>query len=146
MDAIGVNTAAKAAIGTLNESIAIGKEGGKLVASVQADSHSAILQQQRIRDRERHRQEHTGSLQEQKAYQKFSAEKEEAKATEDLKQHILKIHGVAGWADFLKAKAAVEAQDKEESEHVTDDELHMADITWWCFAAGAFIAYLITNG
>jgi hypothetical protein len=146
MDATGANTAAKAAISTLNDSIAIGKEGGKLVASVQADSRSAVLQQHRIRDRERHRQEHIGSQQEQKAYQKFSANKEEAKATEDLKQHILKVHGVAGWNDFLKAKAEVEAQDREESAHISEDEHKMADVTWWCFAAGALLAYLITNG
>ena len=31
MDATGVNEGAKAAIGTLKESISIGKEGGKLV-------------------------------------------------------------------------------------------------------------------
>ena len=146
MDAAGVNEGAKAAIGTLKESIAVGKEGGKLVADVQADSHAVILQQRRIREHDRRRQEQLGSLQEQRAYQHFVAKQQEHKTTEDLKRHILKEHGVAGWAEFLKAKADIEAQDKLEASKVSEDEHAMNDATWWCFAAGALIAYLITNG
>lgn len=146
MDATGVNEGTKAAIATLKESIAVGKEGGKLVTDVQADSQAVITQQHRIRERERHRQDQLGSQQEQKAYHRFLSQHEELKATENLKAHILKVHGVAGWDAFLKAKAEVEAQDKEEKELVSEDEHKMADVTWWCFAAGALLAYLITNG
>lgn len=146
MDAAGVNDGAKAAIGTFKESIAVGKEGGKLVADVQADSHAIILQQRRMREHDRRRQEQLGSLQEQRAYHHFVAKRQEHKTTEDLKRHILKEHGVAGWAEFLKAKADIEAQDKLEASKVSEDEHHMNDATWWCFAAGALIAYLITNG
>ena len=146
MDAAGVNEGAKAAIGTLKESISIGKEGGKLVADVQADSHAVILQQRRIREHDRRRQEQLGSLQEQRAYHHFVAKRQEHKTTEDLKRHILKEHGVAGWAEFLKAKAHIEAQDKLEASKVSEDEHRMNDATWWCFAAGALIAYLVTNG
>ena len=63
MDATGVNSGAKAAMGTLKESIAIGKEGGKMVADMQADAHNAVLEQQRIRERERRKQEQLGSQQ-----------------------------------------------------------------------------------
>ena len=146
MDATGVNEGAKGAIGTLKESISIGKEGGKLVADVQADSHAVILQQRRIREHDRRRQEQLGSLQEQRAYQHFVAKQQEHKTTEDLKRHILKEHGVTGWSEFLKAKADIEAQDKLEASQVSEDENAMNDATWWCFAAGALIAYLITNG
>ena len=146
MDATGVNESAKAAISTLKGSIEVGREGGKLVTEVQAESQAVIAQQHRIRERERHRQEQLGSRQEQKAYHRFISQREELKATEDLKARILREHGVVGWDAFLKAKAEVEAQDKIENEHISDDELHMADVTWWCFAAGAFLAYLITNG
>jgi hypothetical protein len=145
MDAIGVNGAAKAAISTLKDSIAIGKEGGTLVSDVQADSHAVIVQQQRIRERERHRQEQLGSQQEQKSYHRFISQQEELKASSDLKVKILREHGVVGWDLFLKAKLEVEAQDKLESEHVSDDEHRMNDATWWCFAIGALIAFLITN-
>jgi hypothetical protein len=143
MDATAASAGAKAAIGTLKESIAVGKEGGKLVADVQADSHAVILQQQRMRARERSRLDHQGSAQEQRAYQRFTARAEEAKATEMLKAHILKVHGVAGWSDFLKAKAEVEAADKLAGEQVSDDEHRMSDMTWWCFAAGSLLAYLM---
>lgn len=146
MDATGVNAGAKAAIGTLKESIAVGKEGGKLVADVQADSHAAVLQQHRIREHERRKQEQLGSQQEQRAYQHFTVKQQELKTTEDLKRHILKAHGVAGWDAFLKAKADIEAQDKLEASKVSEDELRMADVTWWCFAAGALVAYMVTNG
>jgi len=145
MDALGVNEAAKAAISTLKDSIAIGKEGGALVSDVQADSHAVIVQQQRIRERERHRQEQLGSQQEQKSYHRFINQQEELKASEDLKTKILREHGVVGWDLFLKAKLEIEAQDKLESEHVSDDEHRMNDLTWWCFAVGALIAFLITN-
>ena len=143
MDATGANEAAKAAIGTLKDSVAIGKEGGKLVSDVQADSHAVILQQQRMRERERSRLDHQGSAQEQRAYQRFTAQADEAKATETLKAHILKVHGVSGWSDFLKAKAEIEAADKLAGEQVSDDEHKMADATWWCFAVGALIAYFL---
>jgi len=146
MDATGVNEGTKAAIATLKESIAVGKEGGKLVTDVQADSQAVLTQQHRIRERERHRQEHLGSQQEQKAYHRFISQREELKTTDNLKARILREHGVVGWDAFLKAKAEVEAQDKAEKELVTEDEHRMNDITWWCFAAGAFLAYLITNG
>ena len=146
MDATGVNESAKAAISTLKGSIEVGREGGKLVTEVQAESQAVIAQQHRIRERERHRQEQLGSHQEQKAYHRFISQREELKAAEDLKARILREHGVVGWDAFLKAKAEVEAQDKLENEHVSEDEYRMADVTWWCFAAGAFIAYLITNG
>jgi len=146
MDAAGVNEGAKAAIGTLKESIAVGKEGGKLVADVQADSHAVILQQRRMREHDRRKQEQLGSQQEQRAYQHFTAKQQQLKTTEELKRHILKEHGVAGWGEFLKAKADIEAQDKIEASKVSDDEHAMNDATWWCFAAGALIAYLITNG
>ena len=146
MDAAGVNEGAKAAIGILKESIAVGKEGGKLVADVQADSHAVILQQRRIREHDRRRQEQLGSLQEQRAYHHFVAKRQEHKTTEDLKRHILKEHGVAGWAEFLKAKAHIEAQDKTENAQVSEDEHRMNDLTWWCFAAGALLAHLIVNG
>ena len=146
MDATGVNEGAKAAIGTLKESISIGKEGGKLVEGVQADAHAVILQQRRIREHDRRRQEQVGSQQEQRAYQHCVAKRQELKNTEELKRHILKEHGVAGWAEFLKAKAHIEAQDKLEASKVSEDEHSMNDATWWCFAAGALIAYLITNG
>jgi hypothetical protein len=146
MDATGVNESAKAAISTLKGSIEVGREGGKLVTDVQAESQAVIAQQHRIRERERHRQEHLGSQQEQKAYHRFISQREELKATEDLKARILREHGVVGWDAFLKAKAEVEVQDKEEKELVSEDEHKMNDITWWCFAAGAFLAYLITNG
>ena len=33
-----------------------------------------------------------------------------------------------------------------EGELVSDDEHKMDDMMWWCFAAGALIAYLLTNG
>lgn len=146
MDATEVNGVVKAAIGTLKESISVGKEGGALVSDIQADSHAIILQQQRIRERERHKQEHLGSQQEQKSYTRFISKMEELKVSEDLKAKILKEHGVAGWDAYLKAKAEVEAQDKAESEHISDDELHMADVTWWCFAVAMLLAYLITHG
>tara|TARA_R110000868_G_scaffold271075_1_gene530563 strand:+ start:29 stop:469 length:441 start_codon:yes stop_codon:yes gene_type:complete len=146
MDATEVNGVVKVAIGTLKESISVGKEGGALVSDVQADSHAIILQQQRIRERERHRQEHLGSQQEQKSYTRFISKMEELKVSEDLKAKILKEHGVAGWDAYLKAKGEVEAQDKAESEHVSDDELHMADVTWWCFAVAMLLSYLITHG
>ena len=146
MDAAGVNEGAKAAIGILKESIAVGKEGGKLVADVQADSHAVILQQRRIREHDRRRQEQVGSQQEQRAYQHFVAKRQELKNTEELKRHILKEHGVAGWAEFLKAKADIEAQDKTENAQVSEDEHRMNDLTWWCFAAGALLAHLIVNG
>ena len=145
MDATGVNSGAKAAMGTLKESIAIGKEGGKMVADLQADAHNAVLEQQRIRDRERRKQEQLGSQQEQKAYHKFVAKQEEIKATEDLKKHILKTHGPAGWNEFLKAKLEVETQDKLDSKNVSNDEQRMSEMTWWCFAAGAAIAYMIVG-
>jgi hypothetical protein len=146
MDASGVNDGAKAAIGTLKESIAVGKEGGKLVEGVQADSHAVILQQRRIREHDRRRQEQLGSQQEQRAYHHFVSKQQEIKTTEDLKRHILKEHGVTGWADFLKAKADIEAQDKLEASQVSEDEHAMNDATWWCFAAGALIAYFIISG
>jgi hypothetical protein len=146
MDATGVNEGAKAAIGTLKESISIGKEGGKLVEGVQADAHAVILQQRRIREHDRRRQEQVGSQQEQRAYQHFVAKRQELKNTEELKRHILKEHGVAGWAEFLKAKAHIEAQDKTENAQVSEDEHRMNDLTWWCFAAGALLAHLIVNG
>ena len=146
MEATGANEAAKATIATLKESIAVGKEGGDLVVSVQADAHAVILQQHRKRENDRRKQEHLGSQQEQKAYHRFLAVQDELKATQTLKAHILKAHGVRGWDEYLKAKAEVEAQDKAEGELVSDDEHKMDDMMWWCFAAGALIAYLLTNG
>lgn len=145
MDATGVNSGAKAAIGTLKDSIAIGKEGGKLVADLQADAHNAILQQQRIRDRERQKQEQLGSQQEQKAYHRFLAKKEEVAATEELKKHIIKTHGQTGWTDFLKAKTEVEMQDKLDSKNMSADEHKMQEMTWLCFAVAAIIAYLLVG-
>ena len=146
MDAAGVNDGAKAAVETLKESIAVGKEAGKLVEGVQADSHAVILQQRRIREHDRRRQEQLGSQQEQRAYHHFIAKQQEIKTTEDLKRHILKEHGVTGWSDFLKAKTDIEAQDKLEASQVSEDEKAMNDATWWCFAAGALIAFLIISG
>ena len=61
-------------------------------------------------------------------------------------RRIIKEHGVTGWADFLKAKSDIEAQDKLEASQVSEDEKAMNDATWWCFAAGALIAFLIING
>lgn len=146
MDATGVNEGAKAAIGTLKESISVGKEGGKLVEGVQADAHAVILQQRRIREHDRRQQEQVGSQQEQRAYQHFATQQQELKNTEELKRHILKEHGLPGWNAFLKAKADIEAQDKTENAQVSEDEHRMNDLTWWCFAAGALLAHLIVNG
>ena len=143
MDASGVNTGAKAAISTLKESISIGNEGGKVVSDLQSDMHRTILQQQRMREAERHKHEQLGSEQEQKAYTQFINKSKQGKATEELKAHIIKVHGTKQWDEFLKIKAEVEAQDKLDEKLIHTDEQKMKDLVWWCFAAGAILAYFI---
>ena len=143
MDATGMNAGAKAAIGTLKESIAIGKEGGKLVADVQADMHAAINKQQQQRQKERRQQQHAGTHQEQKAYQRFLEVSQETKDSAELKSTILKNHGTKGWEEFLKIKAEVDKQEKEDAKAMGSDEQRLHDAMWWCFGAAATIAYFV---
>lgn len=140
MDATGVNAGAKAAIGTLRDSLAVGKEGGKLVADIQADMHSSVVQEQRKRAKALREQEQLGSRQEQTAYKKFVDQEDHAKATEELKAHILKTHGTKGWEEFLKIKLEVEKQDIEEAKLTKSDEDKINDVFWWCMAAGCVVS------
>ena len=143
MEADGFNVGAKAAIGTLKDSIAIGKEGGKLVADIQQDNHNVIREQQLRRTAERHKLENLGSEQEQQAYQQFINKSKQGKATAELKQHITTVHGAKAWDEFLIIKKEVEKQYALDQKNIHSDEQKMKDAMWWCFAAAAFIAYLL---
>lgn len=143
MDPTGVNSGAKAAIGTLRESLAVGKEGGKLVGDIQADMHSAVVQEQRKRAKALKEQEQLGSRQEQTAYRKFLDREDQTKATAELKAHITKTHGPKGWDEFLKIKAEVEKQDLEELKLIKSDEDKINDLFWWCISAALVISYFL---
>lgn len=143
MDPSGVNAGAKAAIGTLRESMAVGKEGGQLVADMQAEIHSAVNQEKQKRAKALKEKEQLGSRQEQTAYRKFLEREQTAKATADLKLHIIKTHGAKGWEEFLKIKTEVEKHDIEEEKLVKNDEDKINDLFWWCIAAACAIAYFM---
>jgi hypothetical protein len=143
MDASGVNAGAKAAIATLKESVAIGKEGGKLVAEMQADNYHVINQQHQKREAERHKLETLGSEQEQIAYAQFLSKNKRGTATAELKAHIIKVHGAKAWEEFLAIKTEVEKQYQIELNSIHSDEQKMKDAMWWCIAAGALVAYFL---
>ena len=143
MDATGVNAGAKAAIGTLKDSIEIGKEGGKLVADIQNENYNIINQQQRLRETARHKLENLGSEQEQIAYRQFLNKSKQGKATAELKEHIIKVHGIKEWEEFLKIKTEVEKQHDTDQAAIHTDEQKMTDLMWWCFAASSLIAYFL---
>ena len=143
MDASGVNAGAKAAIATLKESVAIGKEGGKLVAEMQADNYHVINQQHQKREAERHKLENLGSEQEQRAYTQFLNKSKQGIATAELKAHIIKVHGAKAWEEFLTIKTDVEKQYQIELNSIHTDEQKMTDAMWWCIAAGALVAYFL---
>lgn len=143
MDASGANAGAKAAIGTLRDSLAIGKEGGKLVGDIQADMHNSVMSAQRAREKARRATDNLGSHQEQEAYRKFLEREDKAKATAELKAHIIKTHGVKAWDEYLKIKLEVEKQDLEEAKLVKSDEDKINDVFWWCIAAGCLISCLV---
>ena len=143
MDPTGVNAGAKAAIGTLRESMAVGKEGGKLVADMQAEIHAAVNQEKQKRAKALREKEQLGSVQEQTAYRKFLDREQTAKSTADLKIHIVKTHGAKGWEEFLKIKIEVEKHDIEEAKLVKTDSDKINDLFWWCIAAAGVIAYFM---
>ena len=144
MDANGFNVGAKAALGTIKESIAVGKEAGKLVESMQVDAHKLVSAQHQQRLQEKNRQEHAGSIQEQKAYKKFVEKEKLAKETAELKATILKTHGKAGWDEYLKVKTQVEKEDVAEAKAISKDENKIKALAWWCFGAAAVIVYFLT--
>ena len=143
MDASGVNAGAKAAIATLKESVAIGKEGGKLVAEIQSDNYNVINQQHQKREAARHKLENLGSEQEQIAYTQFLNKSKRGIATAELKAHIIKVHGAKAWEEFLAIKLEVEKQHEIELNSIHTDEQKMKDAMWWCFAAAAAVAYFL---
>jgi len=143
MDASGVNAGAKVAIATLKESVAIGKEGGKLVAEIQADNYHVINQQHKKREAERQKLENLGSENEQRAYTQFLNKSKQGIATAELKAHIIKVHGAKAWEEFLVIKLEVEKQHQIELNSIHTDEQKMTDAMWWCIAAAAIVAYFL---
>jgi hypothetical protein len=143
MDASGANAGAQAAIATLKESVAIGKEGGKLVAEIQSDNYNVINQQHQRRQAERHKLENLGSEQEQIAYTQFLNKNKQGTATAELKAHITKVHGAKAWEEFLAIKTEVEKQYQIELNSIHTDEEKLNDAMWWCIAAGALVSYFL---
>jgi len=143
MDPTGFNAGAKAAIGTLRESMAVGKEGAKLVTDIQADIRSTVVEQQRNREKERQKQANLGNEQEQRAYRKLLNKHAQEKASNDLKEHILKEHGKNVWQDFLKIKTEVELQDKADAKLMHKDEEKVNEVFWWCFAISSILVYFL---
>ena len=145
MDPTGINAGAKAAIGTLRESMAVGKEGAKLVTDMQAEMHAVVNQERQKRAKALKEKEQLGSQQEQTAYRKFLDRARIAKDTADLKAHIIKTHGPKSWEEFLKVKAEVEKHDLEEARLVKNDEDKIQDLFWWCIAIACVIVYFISG-
>ena len=143
MDAAGFNVGAKAALGTIKESIAVGKEAGKLVEDMQVGMHKVVNAQQQQRVQERKKEEQLGSLQEQKAYRQFLAKQKAATAAAALKADIIKTHGKAGWEEYLKEKTIVEKQDLADKNSIMDDRTKLQMLAWWSFGVAAVVAYFL---
>ena len=143
MDPMGFNSGAKAAIGSIRESMAVGKEGAKLITDIQADMRSTVVEQQRNREKERQKQANLGNEQEQRAYRKLLNKQAQEKASNDLKEHILKTHGSKAWQDFLKIKTEVEIQEKADAKLMRKDEQKVSEVFWWCFAASSILTYFL---
>ena len=143
MDAAGFNVGAKAALGTIKESIAVGKEAGKLVEDMQVGMHKVVNAQQQQRVQERKKEEQLGSLQEQKAYRQFLAKQKAAVAAAALKADIIKTHGKAGWEEYLKEKAIIEKQDLADKNSIMDDRTKLQMLAWWSFGVAAVVAYFL---
>jgi hypothetical protein len=141
-----INAGAKAAIGTLRESMAVGKEGAKIVTDIQAEMHAVVNQERQKRARALKEKEQLGSQQEQTAYRKFLERARAAQDTADLKDHIIKTHGPKSWEEFLKVKAEVEKYDIAETQLVKNDKDKINDLFWWCMAAAFVIVYFISGG
>ena len=143
MDANGFNVGVKAALGTIKEGIAVGKEAGKLVEDMQAGMHKVVNAQQQQRVQERKREEQLGSIQEQKAYRQFLDKQKAAIAAATLKADIIKTHGKAGWDEYLKEKAIIEKQDLADKDAIMDDKTKLQMLAWWCFGVATIIAYFL---
>jgi len=143
MDAPGFNAGAKAALGTIKESIEVGREAGKLVEGMQADVRAVVAQQHQQRLRAREQEEQLGGQQERRAYRRFMDLEADLKATEQLKREILGRHGKKGWDEFLRVKSEVERQDLEEAAAIHTDEDRIADLAWWCFGAAGVVVYFL---
>jgi hypothetical protein len=141
-----INAGAKAAIGTLRESMAVGKEGAKIVTDIQAEMHAVVNQERQKRAQALKEKEQLGSQQEQTAYRKFLERARAAQDTADLKDHIIKTHGPKSWEEFLKVKAEVEKYDIAEARLVKTDEDKINNLFWWCMAAAFIIVYFISGG
>ena len=144
MDPAGVNTGAKAALGSLKDAYNIGKEGGKFATEVQSENHTAVMSQQKQREAERRAKERAGSLQEQKAFGQFTEKHKAEKATAELKAFILAEYGSKAWAEFLALKIEVEKQDAADAKLIKSDEHKINELFWWCLAAATFIVYFLT--
>ena len=144
MDAAGFNVGAKAALGTIKEGIAVGKEAGKLVEDMQVGMHKVVNAQQQQRVQERKKEEQLGSLQEQKAYRQFLDKQKAATAAAALKADIIKTHGKAGWEEYLKEKAIIEKQDLADKDAIVSDRDKLQMLAWWSFGIAAVVAYFLT--
>ena len=112
MDAPGFNAGAKAALGTIKESIEVGREAGKLVEGMQSDVRAVVAQQHQQRLQAREQAEQLGGRQEQRAYRRFM----ELEA--DLKNTVLE-----GEMEELKTKAIDQENVRGSSRSTTDKEL-----------------------
>lgn len=143
MDATGFNVGAKAALGTIKDSIAIGKEGAKLIQGIRGDNQAEVATQQKARVQARKQEQNMGSWQEQKAYNRFIEVTQNTKASADLKESIIKNHGKKGWEEFLRLKAEIEKQDADDAIAIHTDEDRIANLAWWCFGIAAIIVYFL---